>query len=168
MAPVLLEAPAFQTLHQQFRTKIDRGIALLAAAIAHKVPLSVLLFDSWYLAEELVSMARYRKKDWISLLKKNRNLEPHSFTLKDAVGNPLCLEGPQSAVEDLVPLIPPTAYRAVTVRDKPSWTFTLAVRLPGLGKVRLVVSFKSAELTGTYVVLVTNRVDWGAQRIITL
>jgi hypothetical protein len=34
--------------------------------------------------------------------------------------------------------------------------------------VRLVVSFKSAELTGTYVVLVTNRVDWGAQRIITL
>ena len=42
------------------------------------------------------------------------------------------------------------------------------MRLPGLGKVRLVVSFKSAELTGTYVVLVTNRVDWGAQRIITL
>ena len=60
------------------------------------------------------------------------------------------------------------AYRAVTVRDKTYWTFTLAVRLPGLGKVRLVVSFKSAELTGTYVVLVTNRVDWDAQRIITL
>jgi hypothetical protein len=56
----------------------------------------------------------------------------------------------------------------VTVRDKTSWTFTLAVRLPGLGKVRLVVRFKSAELTGTYVVLVTNRVDWDAQRIITL
>jgi len=31
----------------------------------------------------------------------------------------------------------------------------LAVRIPGLGKVRLVVSFKSAELTGTYVILVT-------------
>jgi Transposase DDE domain len=42
------------------------------------------------------------------------------------------------------------------------------VRLPGLGKVRLVVSFKSAEGTGTSVVLVTNRVDWGAQRIIAL
>jgi hypothetical protein len=168
VAPVLLADPALQTLHQQFRTKIDLGIALLAAAIAHKVPLSVLLFDSWYLAEELVSMARYRNKDWISLLKKNRNLETHSFTLKDAAGNPLGLERPQIAVEDLVPLIPPMAYRAVTVRDKTSWTFTLAVRLPGLGKVRLVVRFKSAELTGTYVVLVTNRVDWDAQRIITL
>lgn len=113
-------------------------------------------------------MARYRKKDWISLLKKHRNLETHSFTLQDAAGNPLGLEGPQIAVEDLVPLIPPTAYRAVTVRDKTSWTLTLAVRLPGLGKVRLVVRCKSAELTGTSVVLVTNRVDWDAQRIITL
>ena len=120
------------------------------------MPFSVLLFDSWYLAEELVSMARYRKKDWISLLKKNRNLETNSFVLKDAAGKPIPLEGPHIAVEDLVPLIPPTAYRAVTVGDKTYWTFTLAVRLPGLGKVRLVVSFKNAELTGTYVVLVTQ------------
>src|SRR5262245_1976833 len=166
--PRVLEAPEFQRLHQQFRTKIDLGIELLEAAIAHKLPFSVLLFDSWYLAEELVSMARYRKKDWLSLLKKNRNLETHSFTLKDAAGKAVRLEGPQMAVEDLVPLIPPTAYRVVTVREKTYWTFTLAVRLPGLGKVRLVVSVKSAELTGTYVVLGTNRVDWDAERVIKL
>jgi hypothetical protein len=42
------------------------------------------------------------------------------------------------------------------------------VGLPGLGKVRLVVSFKSAEVTGTYAVLVSNQVDWNAQRLITL
>ena len=81
---------------------------------------------------------------------------------------PIPLAGPLIAVEDLVPHIPSTAYRAVTVRDKTYWTFTLAVRLPGLGKVRLVVSFKNAELTGTYAVLVSNRVDWDAQRILTL
>jgi hypothetical protein len=166
--PVLLEDPDFQTLHEQFRTKIDLGIDLLETAIRHKVPFRVLLFDSWYLAEELVSMARYHKKDWISLLKKNRNLETNSFVLKDAAGKPLKLEGPHIAVEDLVPLIPPTAYQAVTVGDTAYWTLTLAVRLPGLGKVRLVISFKSAELTGTYAVLVSNRVDWNAQRIITL
>jgi DDE superfamily endonuclease len=166
--PLLLDDPNFQTLHQQFRTKIDRGIDLLEAAIRHKVPFRVLLFDSWYLAEELVSMARYYHKDWISLLKKNRNLETNSFVLKDTTGKPMRLEGPHIAVEDLVPLIPPTAYRAVTVRDKTYWTFTLAVRLPGLGKVRLVFSFANAELTGTAAVLVTNRVDWSAQRIIAL
>jgi hypothetical protein len=164
----LLEDPHFQKLHEQFRTKIDLGIALLDAAIQHKVPFRVLLFDRWYLSEELVSMARYRKKDWISLLKKNRNLETNSFVLKDAAGKAIQLEGPHIAVEDLVPLIPPTAYREVTVGGTTYWTFTLAVRLPGLGKVRLVVSFKSAELTGTYAVLVSNRVDWNAQRIMTL
>ena len=166
--PILLQDPDFEKLHKQFRTKIDLGIDLLGAAIRHKVPFSVLLFDSWYLADELVSMARYHKKDWISLLKKNRNLETHSFVLKDAAGQPIPLAGPHIAVADLVPLIPPTAYRAVTVGDKTSWTFTLTVRLPGLGKVRLVVSFKSAELTGTAAVLVTNRTDWSAQQIITL
>jgi hypothetical protein len=166
--PILLEDPDFQKLHAQFRTKIDLGIELLEAAIQHKIPFSVLLFDSWYLADELVSMARYYKKDWVSLLKKNRNLETNSFVLKDAAGQPIRLEGPHIAVEALVPHIPSTAYRAVTVRDKTYWTFTLAVRLPGLGKVRLVVSFKNAELTGTYAVLVSNRVDWDAQRILTL
>jgi hypothetical protein len=166
--PILLEDPDFEQLHQQFRTKIDLGIALLEAALQPKVPFRVLLFDSWYLAEELVSMARYRKKDWISLLKKNRNLETNSFVLKDAAGQPIRLEGPHIAVEDLVPLIPPTAYRAVTMGDKTYWTFTLTVRLPGLGKVRLVLSFANAELTGTAAVLVTNRVDWSAQRLIAL
>jgi hypothetical protein len=50
--------------------------------------------------------------------------------------------------------------------DQTYWTFTLTVRIPGLGKVRLAISFENAELTGTYAVLVTNRVDWTAQRII--
>jgi hypothetical protein len=83
------------------------------------------------------------------LLKKNRHLETHSFLLKDAAGNPLPLEGPHMAVADLIPRIPPTVYRAVSVGDKTYWTFTLAVRLPGLGKVRLVLSFVNAALTGT-------------------
>jgi hypothetical protein len=42
------------------------------------------------------------------------------------------------------------------------------VRLPGLGNVRLVVSLKSTELTGTSAVLVSHRVDGDAQRILTL
>src|SRR5712691_11861073 len=33
--PILLDDPAFQKLHQQFRTKIDLGIELLEAAIRH-------------------------------------------------------------------------------------------------------------------------------------
>jgi len=113
-------------------------------------------------------MARYRNKDGISWLKKPRNLETHSFVLQEAAGHSIPLEGPHMAGEKLVPLMPRTAYRAVTLRNTPDWTFPLAVRLPGLGNVRRVVSFKNAELTGTSAVLVSNRVDWHTQRIITL
>mgnify|MGYP001564700263 CR=1 FL=1 len=164
--PVLLQDPEFQALHQQFRTKIQLAIELVEAAIRRKLPFSVVLFDSWYLAKDFVAILRRRKKDWISLLKKNRNLETNSFVLKGADGKRISLDGPHISVEDLVPLIPATAYRAVTVGDKTYWTFTLTVHIPELGKVRLVISFEKAELTGTYAVLVTNRVDWTAQRII--
>ncbi len=164
--PVLLQDPAFLALHQQFATKIDLGIALIGAAIRHKVPFGVLLFDGWYLSEDLVRVAERRHKAWISILKRNRNLETASFVLRDAAGEPLAWEGPHVAVADLVPLIPPGAYRMVTVGAHTYWCFTLVVRIPGLGKVRLVISFQHADLSGSYVVLVSNQRAWSAERII--
>jgi hypothetical protein len=164
--PTLLQDPEFMALHEQFRTKIELGIELIEAAIAHQLRFSVLLFDGWYLAEELVQVAKRRKKDWISILKKNRNLETNSFVLKDATGQPIKLEGPHIAVQDLVALIPANAYREIKVGEKSYWTFTISVRIPTLGKVRIVISYENVALTGTYVTLVTNRVDWSAQKII--
>lgn len=163
---VLQTDPAFQALQQQFHTKIDLAKELVGSAIGHKLPFGVVLFDSWYLAKDFVACLRRRRKDWISLLKKNRKLETNSFVLRDAQGKRIPLEGPHIKVEDLVPLVPANAYRAVKVGDQTYWTFTLTVRIPDLGKVRLVISFENAELTGTYAVLVTNRLDWTAQRII--
>lgn len=142
--PTLLTDPAFRGLHEPFRTKIDLGIELIESAIRHKLPFSVLRFDGWYLSEELVAVARRRKKDWIRILKKNRNLETNRFVLKDARGKPRKLQGPHIAVQERVPLIPPTAFRQVRVDDKSYWTFTLTVRIPKLGKVRLVISYENA------------------------
>lgn len=163
--PVLLTDPAFRALHDQFQTKIALGIELVTRAVERGLPLGVVLMDSWYLAEELVATLAALRKDWVSLLKRNRNLETASFVLKDAAGHPLALPGPHIQVQDLVPLIPPRAYRAVTAGDQTYWCFTLAVRLPRLGKARLVISFDNADLTGSYALLVTNRTDWGAQKV---
>ena len=164
--PVLQQDPAFQALEQDFHTKIELASELVVAAIGHKLPFSVVLFDSWYLAPEFTAVLRRRRKDWISILKKNRNLETNSFVLKDAAGQRIPLDGPHIGVEDLVPLIPATAYRPVKVGDTTYWAFTLTVRIPDLGKVRIVISFETVERTGTYAVLVTNRVDWTPQRIL--
>jgi hypothetical protein len=107
-----------------------------------------------------------RKKDGSSLLKKNRNLDTHSVVLKAAAGTRLPLAGPPLSGEDLVPLIPATAYRAVTGGDQPDWPVPLAGRIPGLGQGRLVISCETAALTGPSAGLVTNRADWTAQRSI--
>ena len=166
--PMLLQDPDFRARHEQFRTKIALAIDLVESAIRHKVPFGVVVFDAWYLAEDLVRVLARRRKDWISLLKKNRLLETASFHLRDANGWAMKLPSPHIAVEDLVPLIPAQAYRPVQISEHTYWCFTLAVRIPGLGKVRLVVSFEHESLTGRSVVLVTNRVDWSAAKIISL
>ena len=50
------------------------------------MPFGVVVFDAWYLAEDVVRALARRRKDWISLLKKNRLLETASVLLRDANG----------------------------------------------------------------------------------
>jgi hypothetical protein len=166
--PMLRQDPEFRARHEQFRTKIALAVELVEEAIRCQVPFGVVVFDAWYLAEDLVRVLARRRKDWMSLLKKNRLLETASFHLRDANGWAMKLPGPHIAVEDLVPLLPAQAYRPVNVGEDTYWSFTLAVRIPGLGKVRIVVSFEHESLMGRSVVLVTNRVDWSAAKIISL
>jgi hypothetical protein len=73
------------------------------------VPFGVVVFDAWYVAEAVVRVLARRRKDWMSLLNKNRRLEPASLHGRDANGWPLKLPGPHMAVEALVPRIPATA-----------------------------------------------------------
>jgi hypothetical protein len=151
---------------EQFQTKISLARALVEAAIRGKVLCGVVVFDAWYLAEDVVQVLARRRKDRISVLNKNRLVPTGSFPLRDGNGWPLKLPGPHLAVEDLVPLLPANAYRPVTVREHTYGCCTLAVCLPGLGKVRLVVSYAPEASTGRSVVLVMNRVDWSAAKLI--
>jgi hypothetical protein len=153
---------------EPFRTKMALAMELIEEAIRHKGPFGVVVCDAWYLAEEVVRGLARRRKDWISLLNKNCRLDTASFHRRDANGWAIKLPGPHIAVEELVPLIPVQAYRPVTVRAPTDWCVTLAVRLPGLGKVRIVVSCEHESLTGRSAGLVTNRVDWSAAKIIGL
>jgi len=163
---VLLEDPEFRALHEQFKTKITLAIELIRQAVQRGVPFGTVLFDSWYLSQELVLVLAELQIDWVSLAKKNRNLELASFLLRDEAGQPVSVTGPHVKIEAFVPLIPKNAYQRIAIGDNEYWCFTLTVRLSGLSKVRLVISFQNAELRGNYAVLVTNRVDWEAKQII--
>ena len=88
--------------------------------------------------------------------------------MRDVNGWAMKLPGPRIAVEVLATLIPASAYRAVAICGHTYWCFTPRARSPGLGKVRIVVSFEDAALTGRSLVLLTNRLDWSAAKIIGL
>jgi len=137
---VLRQDPGVRARHEQFRTKIALAIELVAEAIRCKVPFGVVVFDAWYLAEDVVQVLARRRKDWSSLLKTHRLLDTASFHRRDANGWTLKLPGSHLAVEELVPSIPATAYRPVKGSEDAYWCFTLPVRIPGLGKVRIVGS----------------------------
>jgi hypothetical protein len=164
--PVLLQDPDFQALHEQFRTKITLGIELIDQASARQLPFGIVLFDSWYLSERMVKHLKAAHKDWVSLLKKNRKVETNSFVLRDAQGKTVLFEKTHVQIQDLVPLIPANAYRAVDIDEQTYWCFTLTMRVSKLGKVRLVISFDNPDLQGPYAILVTNRLDWNVKRII--
>jgi hypothetical protein len=44
--PILLQDPEFRARHEQFRTKIALASDLVEAAIRHKVPFGVVVFDA--------------------------------------------------------------------------------------------------------------------------
>jgi hypothetical protein len=143
-------------------------INLVGAAIRHEMPFGV-VFDAWYLAEDLVRVLARRRKAWISLLKKKRLLEFASFHLRDANVWALKLPVLHIDVEELVSLDPGAGLSArVNLGKDTYWCFTLALYIPGLGKVWIVVRFEHEALTGRSVMLVTIRVDWSAARIISL
>ena len=141
---------------------------LVEEAIRHKVPCGGVVLDAWDLAEALVQVLARRRQDWISLLKKHRLLATASVHRRDAHDGAMPLPSPYNAVEELVPRIPAPAYRPVNAGDHTDGCFTRAVRIPGLGKVRLLVSCEHGSLTGREVVLVTTRADWSAATMIAL
>ena len=95
-------------------------------ALADELAFETVLMDSWYLSEELVKTLAEQKKDWVSLLKKNRNVESHSFTLRDADGQVIKFSKPHIKVENLVPLIPKRSYKKV--RSGAGWGLARAAR----------------------------------------
>ena len=162
----LLADLEFKALHETFQTKISLAVELVQAALGHSVPFETVLFDSWYLAPDLITVLAEHHKNWISLLKLNRNLETNNLIIKDEQGHRLQFDGPKIKVQDLIPLIPTTAFKPVQIGEQTYYCFSKNVRLPSLGKVRLVLSFDNPNLKGSCAVLVTNHLSWSAKKII--
>ncbi len=64
----------FQRRLKRFKTKIELAIELIDQAQAIGIKAKVYVFDSWFLCKDIVKVIASYGKDWISILKSNRNL----------------------------------------------------------------------------------------------
>ena len=163
---ILLEDPEFRVLDEAFQTKITLAIELVKEAVELVIPFETALFDSWYLAPLLLEVLAEWGKKWISILKMNRNITTNNLRILDEEGKAVRFENSKIKVQDLIPLIPAPAFKPVQVGEETYYCFSKNVRIPSLGKVRLIISFDNPELQGTCAVLVTNHLSWNAKKII--
>jgi len=164
---LLAADPEFAAKHQAFETKLTLACHLVADASQRELPFSLVLFDAWYLAPEVVAEIERHHKGWSSMRKRNRKLQTQGLQINDAHGHRLRVSHSEIKVEDLVPLLPQSAYHPVPVNDETTYyATTFTARIETLGKVRIVVSFADPECQGSYAVLVTRQMNWEAKRIL--
>jgi len=150
---------AAQGCEEQFRTKLQLARMQLETLIQLTFPILTVIFDSWYCSCEFIRFLRAQGIDFVSRLKKNRNIK---------------LFGEWVPTETLFEHLPMSALRAVVVKvarrsrrtlhSRIFWVAEVTVPVRGLGEMRLVLSKKTQEdITG--VILITNRLDWSAEEI---
>jgi len=162
----LLEDSEFRSRHEAFQSKIDLACQLIRSALEQGIPFKVVLFDGWYLCPQIVELLAEYELDYISILKRNRKIETDSFQLYDEEGEEIVFEEKTVQIRELVKKIPKRSFKEVKIGDKSYWCFSISMTLPSLGRVRVVVSYDNKELSGTYALLVTNRLGWESKKII--
>jgi len=90
-----LADPEILALHEAFRTKISLAVELVQEAIERELPFETVLFDSWYLAPELLEVLAEHDKKWISILKINRNITTNNLRILDEEGQRIQFEKPK-------------------------------------------------------------------------
>ena len=142
----------YQHRLQRFKTKIELAIELIHKAEAMGINAKVYVFDSWFLCKEIAKIISSYGKDWISVLKSNRNL---------------MIKNEKISVSEYIKRIPKSSYRQIkTNTGRLYWVFTKVVHVCSLGKVRLVISYDNKSLKGDPTVLATNRKEWEPVKII--
>jgi len=144
-----LYVPA-QEEREGHRTKIEMAQALIQRAKALGLPFETVVFDSWYLCEELAQYLEEEKLSWVSALKSNRIVLVHNRRVD---------------ITTFLKEQPEEGWKTTEVDGKSFTYLTAIVRISKLGRVRIVALKDAEEQTG-FKVLVTGEKSWGAEGII--
>lgn len=134
-----------------FKTKIDLARELVEQALSLGLEIEGVLFDNWYASKEFIGFLQGKGLRWITRLKSDRNVK---------------IRGTYMRVRDFAITLSPAAYKKVMVGEIPYWTFSKALDLKGVGRVRIVISHDNEELQGEPAYFATDNLQWEPTRIL--
>ncbi|MDG6905018.1 MAG: IS701 family transposase [Nitrososphaerota archaeon] len=142
----------------KFRTKLELAKELLKKATSYDLPISVLIFDSWYADEGLISLA------------KSLGIEAY-VTEEVNESHPLRRQQDKDKFEKTIPrdrFRPVEIYTSLAGEKKTYFAYSTTVRMNHLDgvKVKLVISFKDNDLGGEPSFYISNVLVWEAKKIL--
>jgi hypothetical protein len=148
----LVDLVVFRIRQQLYQTKTALGADLVRGAVAMNVPFSVVMFDGWFLHNDLIDTIEAAHKDWVGGCPKDRLV---------------LVDNQWIQIQAYLKTIPASAYRPTWIHDHLYWTFTKVLPLKSLQRrrVRLIASFDNPDLKGDPLLLASNRKDWERTRI---
>lgn len=133
-----------------FKTKIEIQIENLTHLKNLGLNFSTVVMDSWYFCKSLTDHIERLKKDWVAQCKSNRLIKYKKkwITLKEFAKIKInCAK-----------------FKLITLGDKRYIMKTFTLRMKGMKKVRVLISF---DKNGNFNFYITNRLDWNERAIAT-
>lgn len=146
-----------ECLEVPFRTHTDLCCELIDWVCARDIP-GAFTFDSYFTNAEILNRIHAKKlrsgesRAYVGSLQFNRKLEYKGRLVK---------------ASELAAGIAPAIRKAMTEGNTKQWYFTCSLHIPDVKhKVRIVIIWSNREDTQARIILVTNRVQWEASRIV--
>jgi len=149
----LINLLVFRVREQLYRTKTSLAAELVQEAVQLDIPFGVVLFDSWFLHNELIDPIEDLGKDWVGGCPKDRLVLFNNHWVQ---------------LQRYLQTIPTSAYRPTQVLAQNYWTFTKVLTFKSLRRrrFRMVASYDNPDLKGEPFLVITNRKDWERTRIL--
>lgn len=149
----LTDLLAFHVREQLYRTKTGLAAELVQGAVQLDIPFCVVLFDSWFLHNELIDPIEALGKDWVGGCPKDRLI---------------LFNNRWTQVQEYIQTIPASTYRPTQVFGQTYWAFTKVLTFKSLNhrRLRMVASYDNPDLKGDPFLVVTNRKNWERTRIL--
>ena len=144
---------AFHVREPLYRTKTRLAAELVQGAVQLDIPFGVVLFDSWFLHNELIDPIEALDKDWVGGCPKDRLVLFNNRWIQ---------------LQQYLQTIPASAYRPTQVFGQNYWAFTKVLTFKSLRRrrFRMVASYDNPDLKGEPFLVITNRKDWERTRIL--